>query len=1095
MAEERAVCSPDGRRWWGCDGELTGFSCSDRHDDVVRLVVGRPGTNALQNAATDIADMLRNVQASFPALTHLHVWGSDSVQQVGGLPQSLKFLDLRGCSQLRTIAALPKAAQLQTLDLEGCRLLSELPAADYSKLECAYLGEIEAKLTFAPLCVALEFQGKAGPLRELQLHGSRFHEFEASECGSRKENVAEKIRQLFRARNEQGQEPWLECKVIVLGNGGVGKTELIRALRGEPFDPDQEATHAIRLWKWDGQTDGDGFRLYPDELPNTELHLNIWDFGGQDLYHNTHRLFMETSAVFVIVERARDPDQPYRSEHPDDLVRPLQFWLDQVRAVTASDSRPPRVLIVRSAIDKTDTENGQPPKSWHWQPWRERVRTEDHRVRYFELSACDAHRSTDQWKDFRAHLMDLVKTELGGSAAVQWPRGRVAVRRKLQGWQPEWNAQRELQEIEDDKPILLRHEYDDLVRSLFAEQGIDESCADARELAEQLDSFHQRGILYAPKDWMQRQISPGAFPVVVDQRAIIEGIYELIRTPELREQLYRRAGRINREFLNQLWDQLDSATDSPRYCPETRQAMVLYMKSSGVLVTRGDDWILPQFLPVRDAVYDTLVNGAPNSLPGKLTDGRNVSSWSITHESMGMGFGIQLVQWMIRRFRTKFPLFYLGGLVGLQASGSDATEDAKIPLEIRWELAKADAYAGRVLISIGTDQRTALEYFLELREQMQQELLPVGAESIEVSQQGRAGEELAGVQIPLESSEFPPIERGRLSVVPQCGVVGISMKGAPKKDPTSPLEFWPALLQELLLQQSKGKLEVLCYRRDQERQTTTELYHDLTHCDLLICMISPQYLLSEYCMTELLLAARRWSAAPDPGDFWYGDPQQWRPRIPFVLYPPDCADNGRSVTDPNHKSNRTWADDWRNKGTTYVVDAEERHQGEQAARSAGPQENVADPWFRFAKQGSCYPAKLLAAIHDVRLYKHILPQISAEDLKTPQSSAVVASARDALLKFVDQLVADVQKFISSSSEAEQLQRLTRIALRFWSDEQVPEACDAVDRCLQCLPNPIQIAEQIRDGQPDQESQQLLADLLDCQPLMEAWRKRQGSGNS
>jgi internalin A len=29
--------------------------------------------------------------------------------------------------------------------------------------------------------------------------------------------------------------------------------------------------------------------------------LQIWDFGGQDIYHGTHALFMRTRAVFPLV--------------------------------------------------------------------------------------------------------------------------------------------------------------------------------------------------------------------------------------------------------------------------------------------------------------------------------------------------------------------------------------------------------------------------------------------------------------------------------------------------------------------------------------------------------------------------------------------------------------------------------------------------------------------------------------------------------------------------------------------------------------------------------------------------------------------------
>ena len=34
--------------------------------------------------------------------------------------------------------------------------------------------------------------------------------------------------------------------------------------------------------------------------------VHVWDFGGQEIYHNTHRLFASEGTVFVIVTTHRD---------------------------------------------------------------------------------------------------------------------------------------------------------------------------------------------------------------------------------------------------------------------------------------------------------------------------------------------------------------------------------------------------------------------------------------------------------------------------------------------------------------------------------------------------------------------------------------------------------------------------------------------------------------------------------------------------------------------------------------------------------------------------------------------------------------------
>ena len=73
------------------------------------------------------------------------------------------------------------------------------------------------------------------------------------------------------------------------GQGRVGKTQICRRLRDEDYDGDEPSTHGILVTSAD--------------LPSGEppVRLNIWDFGGQDLYHGTHALFLRTSAVFLLV--------------------------------------------------------------------------------------------------------------------------------------------------------------------------------------------------------------------------------------------------------------------------------------------------------------------------------------------------------------------------------------------------------------------------------------------------------------------------------------------------------------------------------------------------------------------------------------------------------------------------------------------------------------------------------------------------------------------------------------------------------------------------------------------------------------------------
>ena len=132
--------------------------------------------------------------------------------------------------------------------------------------------------------------------------------------------------------------PVNSVKILVLGNGGVGKTQLCRHLAAEAFDPSVPSTHGIALRTIAPVSEGDATYY-------------IWDFGGQDIYHSAHTLFMRTAAVFVVlwmpeqeamVASDNDDDDPLQRRHP------LTYWLEYVRTLGRADSP---VLVVQSQCD------------------------------------------------------------------------------------------------------------------------------------------------------------------------------------------------------------------------------------------------------------------------------------------------------------------------------------------------------------------------------------------------------------------------------------------------------------------------------------------------------------------------------------------------------------------------------------------------------------------------------------------------------------------------------------------------------------------------------------------------------------------------
>lgn len=95
-----------------------------------------------------------------------------------------------------------------------------------------------------------------------------------------------------------------EAKLILVGEGEVGKTCLMDALRGAPWQ-EHETTHGIEI-KPVSVTNAD---------TETEITLNGWDFGGQPVYRPTHQLFFSAPAVYLVAWKPREgPQQGFVKE-------------------------------------------------------------------------------------------------------------------------------------------------------------------------------------------------------------------------------------------------------------------------------------------------------------------------------------------------------------------------------------------------------------------------------------------------------------------------------------------------------------------------------------------------------------------------------------------------------------------------------------------------------------------------------------------------------------------------------------------------------------------------------------------------------------
>ena len=298
--------------------------------------------------------------------------------------------------------------------------------------------------------------------------------------------------------------------------------------------------------------------------------MQMWDFGGQDIYHGTHALFMRDNAVFALLwakdfERRSDD----ASDGPIFGNQPLGYWVDYVRHLGGRDRA---VTIVQTRCDRPEDDDIAPvPETV--------VKQAFGRSALVHFSA-----ATDRG---RANLIE----KLGEAVAYLRERQGVAtigvarhrVKTKLEAMRA---ADAKLPRGQRRHRTLTQAEF----RAL---------CAEAQLKSEPeflLDYLHRAGVVFHREDIFEDRI-------ILDQTWALDAIYAVFNRTERYHQLQRLKGRFTRPDLQTLvWRD---------YATKDQELFIDMMRSCGVcFVHRQSDagakieaeYIAPELLPSRREV-------------------------------------------------------------------------------------------------------------------------------------------------------------------------------------------------------------------------------------------------------------------------------------------------------------------------------------------------------------------------------------------------------------------------------------------------------------------------------------------------------------
>ena len=155
---------------------------------------------------------------------------------------------------------------------------------------------------------------------------------------------------------EQNAEPLYEAKLVLVGEGNVGKTTLFKALKGKTGEeaPKQgeTTTHGLEI-------DIHGLRLLHPDKNGVEIQLNVWEFGGAGVYRVTHQFFFSRRSLYLLAWEPRRGVQQCQVED----------WLNMIRLRVGEAAR----VIIISTYSKSGGHTARIDKAVFMQQYGEMI--------------------------------------------------------------------------------------------------------------------------------------------------------------------------------------------------------------------------------------------------------------------------------------------------------------------------------------------------------------------------------------------------------------------------------------------------------------------------------------------------------------------------------------------------------------------------------------------------------------------------------------------------------------------------------------------------------------------------------------------------
>lgn len=617
------------------------------------------GLTALQKLHLNDCNQITSLEplAGLTMLRTLSLNGCDWLTNLTPLIgfSSLQDLDLSNCHHLTSLEPLASLTGLQNLSLSGCHQITSLePLADLIALHTLNINHLRGRTINFKSPLQLKQLQKIqcnGTNLDLRKPSRLFQDFArllsltASQfCGAPRElgsdfsNCLPILDAWHSDLSSSGATPLNEIKLFILGNGSAGKTQIVRRLRHEDFDPAIPSTHGIAISR---------FPLLRAKAEHGDIFAKVWDFGGQDIYLGTHSLFLDDRAIYMLVwTPEKENDDEFEEAGVQIRNHRLDYWLDYVRSLVGTQAP---IIVVQAQCDEESQKREPPLPATPEFKWIKRD---------VSCSAANAENGMEELWPVLRKAARLLQERHG---EVMLPASWTAVGDEL----------RQLQE--QGRKVLPYPEFLTLCeqRDIGAPQTT-------------LEYLHGSGAVFHAADVFGGD-------VVLDQAWALDGVYAVLHRASVLPVLKANKGRFTRELLGGLlWDGQYSVEDQDHFISLMQSCQVCFE------IVKGD-YITPDCLPERSEVVHSI-----NAVwRGSEPDAKAELRYDFLHDgikrgllcALGTAAGLDAVYWRhgVCFYDTRAGVTVLvecqqnsngrKGAIGIEVSGPEAQRYASTLLE------------------------------------------------------------------------------------------------------------------------------------------------------------------------------------------------------------------------------------------------------------------------------------------------------------------------------------------------------------------------------------------------------------------------------